>query len=169
MRNQTFTIFLSVFEPPVFCLNTIWVIQLVCVDFSEKVIIKFSLSFLVTVTNISIVIFVVVCGCFKVDFNNWSLPAENVPAEAGKGGFFPFGAAGVFKGAAICFYAFIGFDVIATAGEEAKNPKRSIPISICLSLFIIFLAYFSVSSILTLMIPYHAQVRNFSTTHFGIA
>ena len=121
---------------------------------------SFTFSFPVTVTNITIVIFVVVCGCFKVDFNNWSLPAENVPAGAGKGGFFPFGAAGVFKGAAICFYAFIGFDVIATAGEEAKNPKRSIPISICLSLFIIFLAYFSVSSILTLMIPYHAQVRN---------
>lgn len=113
---------------------------------------------LVTVTNLLIVIFVVICGCIKADFGNWSIPAENVPEKAGVGGFLPFGVAGVMKGAAICFYAFIGFDVIATAGEEAKNPKKSIPLSICLSLFIIFLSYFSISTVLTLMIPYYEQV-----------
>lgn len=113
--------------------------------------------FAVTITNISIVIFVVVCGCFKLDFGNWSLPAEKVSEGFGDGGFFPYGFVGVVKGAAICFYAFIGFDVIACAGEEAKNPKKSIPLSICLSLLIIFIAYFSISSVLTLMVPYYDQ------------
>lgn len=103
-----------------------------------------------------------ICGCFKLDFSNWSIPAENVPEGAGKGGFLPYGFVGVIKGAAICFYAFIGFDVIATAGEEAKNPMKSIPLSICTSLFIIFLAYFSISSVLTLMVPYYDQVSLFA-------
>lgn len=115
----------------------------------------------VTTTNISIVVFVIVCGCFRLSFSNWSIPAEKVPEGYGEGGFLPYGFVGVIKGAGICFYAFIGFDVIATAGEEAKDPKKSIPFSICVSLLIIFLAYFGISSVLTLMVPYYDQVSDF--------
>ena len=72
-----------------------------------------------------------------------------------KKGFFPFGFDGVIKGAAKCFYAYIGFDAIASAGEEVNNPKRNIPLSIVLTLFAVSLCYCSTSIVLTLMIPYY--------------
>ena len=116
-----------------------------------------------TMTNISVVLYVIVTGSFRLDASNWAIPAESVPPHEdpdetyGTGGFAPYGIAGIIKGAAICFYGFIGFDCIATASEEAKNPRRSIPLAIILSLTIVFLAYFLISLVLTMMLPYYAQ------------
>jgi cationic amino acid transporter 14 len=60
----------------------------------------------------------------------------------------------VFSGAATCFYAFIGFDIIATAGEEARNPSRQFPVAIVTTLVVCLVSYISVSIVLTLMVPY---------------
>ncbi|KAF5273767.1 hypothetical protein FQA39_LY00882 [Lamprigera yunnana] len=101
-----------------------------------------------TMVNLSVVLFVVISGLWKVD---------KVPGGFGNGGFAPYGFSGIIKGAATCFYGFIGFDCIATAGEEAKTPQKSIPIAIVVSLFIIFLSYFSISIVLTMILPYYLQ------------
>eukprot|EP00095_Tigriopus_kingsejongensis_P003141 maker-scaffold438_size171652-snap-gene-0.39 protein:Tk03141 transcript:maker-scaffold438_size171652-snap-gene-0.39-mRNA-1 annotation:"hypothetical protein KGM_14024" len=81
-------------------------------------------------------------GMLDMDFGNWS-------------NFMPFGFSGVLKGASICFYSFIGFDIIATTGEETENPKRSIPKAIMISLTVVTVAYASCSSIMTLLVPYN--------------
>lgn len=107
--------------------------------------------------NVSLVVFVTVCGCINANFDYWQIPAESVPSGFGNGGFLPYGIIGVIKGAGMCFFAFVGFDVIATAGEEAKDPKRSIPFAICTSLIVIFISYFGISTALTLMVPYFEQ------------
>ncbi|XP_062131172.1 cationic amino acid transporter 2 isoform X2 [Drosophila sulfurigaster albostrigata] len=118
-----------------------------------------------TMLNLGVVLFVIIAGLFKVSSSNWSIPKSQVPEGYGNGGFMPYGVSGVIKGAAVCFYGFIGFDCIATAGEEAKNPKKSIPFAVIVSLGMIFLAYFGVSTVLTMMLPYYAQDESAPLPH----
>ncbi|GAB6019029.1 hypothetical protein CHUAL_000658 [Chamberlinius hualienensis] len=112
-----------------------------------------------TVVNLTVVAYVIICGAFKSDTYNWKIPESEIPfgVDAGKGGFFPYGISGVMAGAATCFYGFVGFDAIATTGEEAKNPQRDIPVAIVISLLIIFFAYCGISIVITLMVPYYMQ------------
>ncbi|VVC45896.1 Hypothetical protein CINCED_3A021817 [Cinara cedri] len=112
-----------------------------------------------TVVNLLTVAIVIVTGIFKVDFKNWNIPKNELPqnGKGGEGGFLPFGWSGVFVGAATCFYGFVGFDAVATTGEEAKRPTKDIPLAIVLSLAIITSSYCGIAIVLTLMWPYYDQ------------
>ncbi len=68
--------------------------------------------------------------------------------------FTPNGLSGVISGAAIVFFAYIGFDSVSTAAEECKNPKRDIPWGIIITLAICTLLYGAVSLVLTGIVPY---------------
>lgn len=68
--------------------------------------------------------------------------------------FFPFGWTGVMNGAAIVFFAYIGFDAVSTTAEETINPQRNLPIGIITSVIICTLIYILVAGLLTGIIPY---------------
>ncbi|KAK3600261.1 hypothetical protein CHS0354_039728 [Potamilus streckersoni] len=113
---------------------------------------------LFTGVNLLVVTYIVICGAFKADPHNWNIKPSEVKSAnvtVGDGGFIPFGFSGMISGAATCFYAFVGFDAIATTGEEVQNPQKAIPISIVISLLACFLAYFGISTVITLMCPYY--------------
>jgi APA family basic amino acid/polyamine antiporter len=74
--------------------------------------------------------------------------------DATRSNFFPYGLSGVMVGAALVFFAFIGFDSISTHAEEAIRPQRDVPIGIIASLIICTLLYIAVSAIITGMQPY---------------
>ncbi|CDZ76145.1 putative amino acid permease YhdG [Legionella massiliensis] len=68
--------------------------------------------------------------------------------------FMPFGWSGVMHGASLIFFAYIGFDAVSTAAEEAVNPQRDIPVGIVGSLLICTVLYIIVSGLLTGIAPY---------------
>ncbi|XP_014955846.3 cationic amino acid transporter 3-like [Ovis aries] len=123
--------------------------------------------------NIFVPIFTIISGFSKGDLHNWQLTEQDYRLNTsgssdiyslgplGSGGFVPFGFDGILRGAALCFYSFVGFDGIVMKGREARNPQRSITLSMVISIFIGFLVYSGVSASVTLMVPYY-QIHPYS-------
>jgi basic amino acid/polyamine antiporter, APA family len=96
-------------------------------------------SFIVIV-KLVVILFFIVFGLFFIKPENWSP-------------FMPFGWNGVMTGAAIVFFAYIGFDAVSTTAEETKNPQRDLPIGIIVSLLVCTTLYIVVALVLTGIIP----------------
>jgi len=77
--------------------------------------------------------------------------------------FAPNGFHGVITGAAIVFFAYIGFDAVSTTAEEARNPKRDLPIGIIGSLIVCTIIYAIIAAVFTGLIPYDALVKTLSS------
>ncbi len=100
--------------------------------------------------KVSIVVLVIVFGFQYVNTANWS---PFIP-EQGPGGFGNFGWSGVVRGSAVVFFAYIGFDAVSTAAQEARNPKRDLPIGILASLAICTVLYIGMALVMTGLVPY---------------
>ncbi len=95
----------------------------------------------IVLIKLAVVVFVIAFGSFMVNPTNWHP-------------FMPSGFGGVMGGAAIVFFAFIGFDAVSTTAEETKNPKRDLPIGMIASLIICTVLYVLMSFVLTGMKKY---------------
>ena len=86
------------------------------------------------------VVFFIAVGAVWVEPENWTP-------------FAPYGTSGVMAAAAVVFFAYIGFDAVSTTAEEAKNPRRDLPIGIIASLVICTLLYLAVAAVLSGIVP----------------
>jgi len=113
------------------------------------------------IIKLVIVLFVIAVGAFYINPDNWkpfapfgytgiSFFGHTLFGQTGTGG----APLGVLAGAAIIFFAYIGFDSVSTHAEEAKRPKRDVPIGIIASLIICTVLYIAVSAVLTGMVRY---------------
>jgi basic amino acid/polyamine antiporter, APA family len=91
--------------------------------------------------KVGVILLFIGVGIFYVEPANWQP-------------FMPFGMNGVISGAALVFFAYLGFDAVSSAAEEVKNPQRNMPIGIIGSLFICTILYVAVSLVLTGMVSY---------------
>src|SRR4029450_2598197 len=94
----------------------------------------------VVLIKLAVILFFIAICTTSIDPANWTP-------------FMPQGMAGVGAAAAIVFFAYIGFDAVSTAAEEAKNPKRDVPIGIIGSLIICTLIYVAVAAVLLGIMP----------------
>jgi APA family basic amino acid/polyamine antiporter len=124
-------------------------------------------NLVMVVIKLAIVLLVIVAGLFFVKASNYSpfIPPSGSRAASGAAptssllqdlGLAPgaFGVTGIFTAAALVFFAYIGFDIVATAAEETKKPQRDMPIGILASLGICTLLYVAVSLVVTGMVKY---------------
>lgn len=112
-------------------------------------------SAIVVIKVCVLIVFVVVGTSFLM--HHPSLTTENwhpfIPANTGS--FGQFGWSGILRAAGIIFFAYIGFDAVSTAAQEAKNPAKDMPIGILGSLVICTILYIVVAGVLTGLVPYH--------------
>jgi len=104
---------------------------------------------IVVAIKVTVVVLVIIFGAFFVSIDNWH---PYIPPNTGT--FGEFGWSGVLRASGIIFFAYIGFDAVSTAAQEARNPSRDMPIGILGSLIICTVLYIAMAAVLTGMVPF---------------
>ncbi|MFO1546620.1 amino acid permease [Lactiplantibacillus plantarum] len=132
------------FDPPHGTYINVVAILIVCliawiIDTGLKTSIR--LNNIIVVVKLAIIVLFLLVGSFYVKPSNWTP-------------FAPFGGTGILKGAAVVFFAYLGFDAVSSSAAEVKNAKRNMPIGIIGTLVICTIFYILVSGVLTGMVSY---------------
>ncbi len=126
-----------------------------------------SFNAIMVIVKVAVVLFVIAVGAYFINRANWepfapygftgiSFFGQPVHGQTDAGGK----PVGMLAGAAIIFFAYIGFDSVSTHAEEARNPRRDVPIGIIASLFICTALYIAVAAVLTGMVPFNMLNKN---------
>ncbi|KAK9682111.1 hypothetical protein RND81_10G051300 [Saponaria officinalis] len=105
---------------------------------------------IVTIGNVCAMVFVIIAGGYIGFKNGW-------PGYKLSSGYFPFGVDGMLAGSATVFFAYIGFDSVASTAEEVKNPQRDLPIGIAAALSVCCALYMLVSIVVVGLVPYYTM------------
>jgi APA family basic amino acid/polyamine antiporter len=111
---------------------------------------------IIVIIKVAIVIFFIIAGIGFISAANWVTPTNPtgsfIPPNSGE--FGSYGWSGILRGAAVVFFAYIGFDAVSTAAQEAKNPQKDMPKGILGSLIICTILYVLTAIVLTGIVPY---------------
>jgi APA family basic amino acid/polyamine antiporter len=125
---------------------------LLCIGVSESA----KVNNVIVAIKVSVLVAFIVVGGLIVLANFGELAATNwtpfIPPNEGEG---KFGVDGIMRAASIVFFAYIGFEAVSTAGQEAKNPAKDMPFGIIGSLVVCTVIYMMVAAIMTLLVPYN--------------
>lgn len=103
-----------------------------------------------TVLHIAFIVFVIVVGFWRGEMKNFTQPGN----PESPGGFFPFGASGVFNGAAMVYLSYIGYDAVSTMAEEVRSPAKNIPIGVSGSVILVTVLYCLMAASMSALLPY---------------
>uniref|UniRef100_A0A9I9CUT2 Cationic amino acid transporter C-terminal domain-containing protein n=1 Tax=Cucumis melo TaxID=3656 RepID=A0A9I9CUT2_CUCME len=135
---------LDIVVDPCAAILVLIVTALLCLGIKESI----AAQAVVTGANVCAMMFVIIAGSyigFKTGWVGYELPT----------GYFPYGVDGMLAGSATVFFAYIGFDAVASTAEEVKNPQRDLPLGIGLSLSLCCALYMMVSVVIVGLVPYY--------------
>ncbi len=137
--------------PAVFIIMAVSILLVIGIKESARV------NNVIVALKVAIVLLFVIAGIWYVKESNWVVAGKNpggsfIPPNDGHYG--QYGWSGILRGAAVVFFAYVGFDAVSTAAQEAENPQRDMPLGILVSLAVCTVLYVLVSYVITGIVPF---------------
>lgn len=133
-----------VFTGAIFNLPAVFIVLVITILLYRGIKESANFNNFVVIIKLTVIFLFIVFGWSYIQTDNW---APFIPENTGN--FGQFGMSGIFRASAVIFFAYIGFDAVSTAAQEAKNPQKDMPWGILGSLFICTIVYILVSLVMT--------------------